>query len=104
MPGMDVLRRVRWENVGRAAAAVLALGVVIAWPRLAPDAPRVPAAGLVPLDRGPRHDRTTGAERPTLVPRARRRAVRRRATRRRSVRRTGRRDALRRAKGRDASG
>src|SRR3954469_13524663 len=87
---MELLRRVRWGNVGRAAAAVLALGVVIAWPRLASDAPRVPAAGLVPLDRGPHPARTTGAKRPTVVARAPTRhaprnasgrAARRRATR-----------------------
>ena len=41
--------RVRWENVIRAAAASLLVAVVVAWPRLAPPEPRLPAPEAAPL-------------------------------------------------------
>jgi hypothetical protein len=96
MPGMDVLRRVRWGNVGRAATVVLALTVVIAWPRLASDAPRVPAAGVVPLDRGPYPARKTGAKRPTVPTGGGARRGRRDQARRDDARGAARRRAARR--------
>ena len=40
--GSDVLRRVRWRNVGRACGAVLVVAALVAWPRLDPAAPRLP--------------------------------------------------------------
>jgi hypothetical protein len=42
-------RRVRWENVVRAAGAGLLVAVVVAWPRLAPPEPALPGAGPAPL-------------------------------------------------------
>jgi hypothetical protein len=45
--GSELLRRVRWGNVVRAAVAVGLVGAVIAWPRLAPPEPRLPASGAV---------------------------------------------------------
>jgi hypothetical protein len=45
--GSDLLRRVRWRNVGRTAGAVAVVVVVVAWPRLSQPAPRLPD----PVDR-----------------------------------------------------
>ena len=48
--------RVRWGNVGRAAAVVGVLALAVAWPRLEGGAPRLPSdvAGpvAVPAPRG----------------------------------------------------
>ena len=41
----DLLHRIRWANVARAAAVLLALALVVAWPRLRPH-----AAPLPPVD------------------------------------------------------
>jgi hypothetical protein len=74
---LDVLRRVRWGNVARAAGAVALVAAVVAWPRLTPPAPVVPGPEARPLvegaekrgvgrrdrvrrrDREPRHRRET---------------------------------------------
>jgi hypothetical protein len=42
-------RRVRWENVIRAAGVSLLVAVVVAWPRLAPPEPAMPGAEPAPL-------------------------------------------------------
>jgi hypothetical protein len=41
---MDLVHRIRWGNVARAAALVVAVGLVVAWPRLRSDAPALPPA------------------------------------------------------------
>jgi len=41
--------RVRWGNVALATGVAAALAVVVAWPRLAPDRPRVPEGRVVPM-------------------------------------------------------
>jgi hypothetical protein len=45
----DLLRRVRWRNVGRAVGAVVLIVAVVAWPRLSPPAPRLPDSVDRPL-------------------------------------------------------
>jgi hypothetical protein len=46
----DLLHRIRWANVARAAAILLALALAIAWPRLrAHDDPLPPAVAAPPL-------------------------------------------------------
>jgi hypothetical protein len=42
-------RRVRWENVIRVVGATVLVAVVVAWPRLAPPEPRLPATEATPL-------------------------------------------------------
>jgi len=95
--GSDLLRRVRWSNVARVAAAVTVVAAIVAWPRLGPPRPRVPAPGARPLVVAPVPTPTPfltprAAPRPRVVARPRvvprRRAVvrrRRRAARRRVV-------------------
>jgi hypothetical protein len=39
---MDLLHRIRWGNVARAAALVAAVALVVAWPRLRSDPPPLP--------------------------------------------------------------
>src|SRR5829696_2788444 len=39
---MDLLRRIRWGNVTRAAALLAAVALVLAWPRLRSDPPSLP--------------------------------------------------------------
>ena len=46
---MGAMERVRWGNVLRALAAVAVLGLVVAWPLLAPEAPRVPSGRERPV-------------------------------------------------------
>jgi hypothetical protein len=41
--------RVRWANVGRAAVVLGLLAAAVAWPRLAPPAPRLPSDEATPL-------------------------------------------------------
>ena len=80
-------RRVRWNNVLRAAAAALIVVLVVAWPRLAPPAPPVPGPA-VPLGEAPAETedvRPREIERPRVRERERRRPVKRK--RRRAVRR-----------------
>jgi hypothetical protein len=48
--GPDVLRRIRWGNVGRLAGAAALLAAVVAWPRLAPPDPAMPGNAARPLD------------------------------------------------------
>ena len=48
--GPDVLRRIRWGNVGRLAGAATLLAAVVAWPRLAPPDPALPGNAARPLD------------------------------------------------------
>jgi hypothetical protein len=59
----DLFRRLRWGNLARLAAVVLAIALVFAWPRLHAGAePSLPPAAAAPLD-------TTPVERPrTTVP------------------------------------
>jgi hypothetical protein len=45
-------RRVRWENVLRVAGASLLVAAVVAWPRLAPPEPELPAGDAAPLVAG----------------------------------------------------
>jgi hypothetical protein len=45
----ELVRRVRWGNVARAAAVVGVVAVVVVWPRLMPPAPVVPRGEAVPL-------------------------------------------------------
>jgi hypothetical protein len=114
--------RVRWGNVGRAAAVVGVLALAVAWPRLEGGAPRLPsdaaiplagAGGKVPAGRsGPARRKAAGQNvarsrsrvgaarrRAAMKKAARRRAERRKAARRRaSVRRAARRRAARRRK------
>ena len=48
--GSDLLRRVRWRNVARAAVGGGRRGrAVVAWPRLTPPAPRLPGPAARPL-------------------------------------------------------
>jgi hypothetical protein len=47
-----MLRRVRWGNVGRLACAVVALALVVLWPRLATPPPGVPGGAAVPVAPG----------------------------------------------------
>jgi hypothetical protein len=44
----DLLRRVRWGNVARAAAVLLALALVLLWPRLRSQAAPLPPAAATP--------------------------------------------------------
>jgi hypothetical protein len=95
--GSDLLHRVRWSNVARVVAAVAVVAAIVAWPRLGPPRPRVPAPGARPLVVAPVPTPTpfvtpSAAPRPRVVVRprvvARRRVVlrrRRRAVRRRVV-------------------
>jgi hypothetical protein len=46
----DLLQRIRWANVVRAAAVVLALALIFAWPHLRSAAPALPPAAATPLD------------------------------------------------------
>jgi hypothetical protein len=49
----ELVRRVRWGNLGRAAAVVAVVGAVVAWPRLGPAPPRVPSGAAVPIVAAP---------------------------------------------------
>jgi hypothetical protein len=44
----DLLHRIRWANVARAAAILLALALVIGWPRVRPHADPLPPAVAAP--------------------------------------------------------
>ena len=44
----DFLHRIRWANVARAAAILLALALAIGWPRLRPQADPLPPAVAAP--------------------------------------------------------
>jgi hypothetical protein len=48
--GPDLLRRIRWGNVGRLAGALAVIAAVAAWPRLAPPQPALPDEVARPLD------------------------------------------------------
>ena len=51
---MGMRRRVRWGNVGRLAAGIAVLALVVMWPRLAGQAPAVPGGMVMPVvARGP---------------------------------------------------
>jgi hypothetical protein len=63
----DLVRRVRWRNVGRAVGAVVVVAAVIAWPRLSPPEPRLPDTVDRPL--------VEPAVEPPPVPSRRRREV-----------------------------
>jgi len=58
--------RVRWGNVGRAAGALAAVALAVAWPRLGGDAPVVPGDALVPVGTPPPPRRSAPA--PHVVP------------------------------------
>src|SRR5688500_10375276 len=79
--GPDLLRRIRWGNVGRLAGALAVAAAVAAWPRLAPPQPALPDEVARPLD-------GLGGAAPTATPPAERigprppRAVRRPRARR----------------------
>src|SRR4051812_19612717 len=98
--GHDVLRRVRWGNVARAGVAVGIAALVVAWPRLTPESPRLPSGANRPLagegaarsvgrgKRGPSRVRIADPKGPTVRGKPPRRAERR-AGRRRAERRGG---------------
>src|SRR3954468_16896782 len=46
--GVPLHRRVRWGNVARLAAALAALALVLAWPRLKSPAPPLPPGAPTP--------------------------------------------------------
>jgi hypothetical protein len=46
---MGMRRRVRWGNVGRLAAGIAVLALVVMWPRIAGRAPAVPDGTAVPV-------------------------------------------------------
>lgn len=50
-PDLDdrLIDRIRWGNVARAAALLAAIALVVAWPRLEGDTPRLPDAAAVPV-------------------------------------------------------
>ncbi|WCB97031.1 hypothetical protein DSM104299_05802 [Baekduia alba] len=56
----DLLHRLRWANLARAAAVLLALALIFAWPHLHATEPALPPAVAAPLD-------TTPAEAPTTT-------------------------------------
>src|SRR5215204_1720254 len=41
--------RARWSHAGRAGVVAAMLALVVAWPRLAPPAPRLPADAGIPV-------------------------------------------------------
>ena len=92
--GPDVLRRIRWGNVGRLAGALAVLAAVAAWPRLAPPGPALPGEVARPLDGLPAPTATPPAE--LLGPRPPR-GLRRPAGRARRSRATAKRDGPREA-------
>ena len=47
--GLPAGMRIRWGNVGRAAVVVGVLALAVAWPRLAPETPRLPPDEGIPL-------------------------------------------------------
>src|SRR3954453_16069382 len=49
----SLTRRIRWGNVGRLAAVLGVAALVVAWPRLAPAPPRVPAREPVAVEPAP---------------------------------------------------
>ena len=59
--------RVRWGNVARALGVVAVMGVVVAWPVLAPEAPVVPGREAVPVVEGPRAVPRAPVVRPRVV-------------------------------------
>src|SRR5438034_1026862 len=74
----DLLRRIRWGNVGRLAAAVTIVAAVVAWPRVAGPAPRRPVGTSPQRAGGAPERRVTGApRRPVAAPRRPGRAPRR---------------------------
>jgi hypothetical protein len=93
--GFDVVRRVRWGNVGRAVGAVALVAAVVAWPRLAAAPARVPEREAVPVVGGPagtsarprREPRVRRDREPRQVGRRREPRVRRDRERRQVVRR-----------------
>jgi hypothetical protein len=90
--------RVRWGNVGRAAALLAIAALVVAWPHLRAPVPELPAGNVAPAARVPAAPAAPEPEpvatRPTPVPEVRerrpesvappRRTKRRRAARRRA--------------------
>ncbi|HYF28035.1 MAG TPA: hypothetical protein VD931_19990, partial [Baekduia sp.] len=49
-PSSSFLARVRWANVARAAALLGVVALVVLWPRLRAEAPRLPAAQARPVE------------------------------------------------------
>jgi hypothetical protein len=97
---MDLLHRIRWGNVARAAALLAAVVLVVAWPRLRADPPPLPPRPAVeeaqaaggeelgfdtPREREPRTEtpRRARAETPRRLPKTRRREKTRRGKPRR---------------------
>jgi serine/threonine-protein kinase len=62
--GFELLRRVRWGNVGRALGALVLVAAVVAWPRLTAPAPRVPGGDAMPLVQPGREGRGESRVRP----------------------------------------
>src|SRR5690349_206596 len=99
---MDLLRRIRWNNVARAAAVLAAVALVLAWPHLRSKPPEIPPeepVAAVPLETAGGEaageesaaserpaERPAGAERPRATERRRTAERRRAAARRRAAR------------------
>src|SRR3954451_12453275 len=85
---MDLLHRIRWGNVARAGALVLAVALVALWPRLrgggAPELPAPVSAAAAPVT-APAFERasTEGERTGPVRPKGRRRVERQRAAERR---------------------
>jgi hypothetical protein len=66
----DFLHRIRWANLARAAAVLLALALVFAWPKLRSHEAALPPAFAAPLDTTPVEVRTTTVPAPAAQHRA----------------------------------
>jgi pyruvate/2-oxoglutarate dehydrogenase complex dihydrolipoamide acyltransferase (E2) component len=87
---MELLRRVRWGNVGRAAALLAVVALVVLWPRLRADPPPLPpepraAAELPPVDEPAPREVAGHAEEPRRLEERRRGMPRRVEERRRAM-------------------
>lgn len=49
----DLLHRIRWANVARAAAVLVAVALVVAWPHLEGEPPALPPAAAEPVSAPP---------------------------------------------------
>lgn len=49
----DLLHRIRWANVARAAAVLAAVALIVAWPHLQGDPPALPPAAAEPISAPP---------------------------------------------------
>jgi hypothetical protein len=47
----ELVGRIRWGNIGRIAAVLAAVGLVVAWPKLKSRPPEIPPAATIPAQR-----------------------------------------------------